>query len=206
MRPAHTGEVVSRCRAALETSPTGDTGAAGDAAAATALEELHTINETIAANQDNARSPASAILWSIPVVAIAAALITTGVLLLGDGVLPTAAAVLLLIAGVCSGLLSLLYLWSGVTLNSRAARQDALFRAEVGSLLADAVSSLRQLPSSTPPHVASRAGRLIVSCSDASGRSRNELVDDLTTVISVRRAVRETNQNSSGGTRQRPLF
>lgn len=158
VRPSDTPEVVARYRSAIAQR-------SGEDVAVDALADLWRIDTMITENIDRSRTVRSALVWTLPVVTVAAALFTAGALALGNGVALTVVGLLVIFAGLCSGALALTHLWSGALLHRRALVQDDLFRREVGGLLTES-------PVDNPVHVVSTRAELLHALEDILHRRR----------------------------------
>ena len=148
LRPSDLPEVIAHRRALLHRSSV----SSDELAAST--EDLRRIDMMITANESRAQSPASAVAWSVVVVAAAGLLVVGGLSLItatadGAGIrnIPgKAGGLLLVLGGSFSGVLCLVYLWAGVVLHRRCIRQDRAFRSAVSEILAETSPTSSSFP------------------------------------------------------------
>ncbi|MGO1948033.1 MAG: hypothetical protein ACTH1D_00260 [Mycobacteriaceae bacterium] len=191
LRPSDLAEVVDRRRAALAQPGPRDV-QVRDILASTD-DDLRRIDEMVTSNESLVRPLSSTVLWSVGVLIVAGTFITGGLWLTGGGTVPTVLGIMLVVGGTCSGLISLIHLWSGYFLGIRVHRQDREFRTLVGELLQESLATVNDQVTTAvhtgrplPSHLSDRVDRLNASCTDTTDHSRAELLADLGTADSLR--------------------
>lgn len=128
--------VLERCRALA-----GTTGGTGDMPAVEESDrELREFDELLTSTALKSQPAGSAVLWTLVIVFAASLLVVTGLWLMSlpDATLLRILTVIvgsvLIIGGVGSGAVSVVWLWAGVILGRRCRRADRAFRAGLSDI------------------------------------------------------------------------